>query len=286
MRAAIVAMRGRVEGLLILAPELDATGLGELDTATPTVFLNSRIEHGASSALAIDSYQGAREMIRHLVACGHRSIAHIAGPAGNFDAHERERGYKDELAASLPRARPYVIRGDFTEAAGYAAGHAIGGEHKPRRPTAVFAANDGMALGCLAAFDELGIAVPAELGVAGFDDIPQAAFVRPALTTMRVRIAELGRAAVNRLAEAIAHPEASPTITLLRPDLVVRDSCGAVITRAPDPDPDPRSSPPPSPVSDRGPDGTVHRTESRERSARPRTAAPRPRRRSPRKTAR
>jgi LacI family transcriptional regulator len=198
-------------------------------------------------------------------------IAHVAGPTNNFDAHERERGYRDELAASVPRSRPYVARGDFTEASGYAAGHALGAERY--RPDAVFAANDGMALGCLAAFDELGLAVPGDIAVAGFDDIPQAAFVRPALTTMRVRIAELGRGAVSRLAEAIAHPEAVAAVTtLFKPDLVVRDSCGAVVTLAP--------SPNRQPVSDGGHDATDHGTESREsrgRSDRPRPAAPRSR---------
>ncbi len=271
MAASIRAMRGRVEGLLILAPQLDATGLGELDTATPTVFMNSRVDDGASSWLATDSYHGAREMVRHLVTCGHRTIAHVAGPADNFDAHERERGYLDELAASLPGARPQVIRGDFTEASGYAAGRAIGTER--RRPDAVFAANDGMALGCLAAFDELVLAVPTDIAVTGFDDIPLATFVRPALTTMRVRIAELGRGAVGRLAEMIAHPEAArPAATLLRPDLVVRDSCGAVVTRAP--------SSPRQPVSDGGHDGTDPRIEARERRGQPRRL---PRSRSPRR---
>lgn len=262
MEGAIRAMRGRVEGLLVLAPQLDVGGLGELDPATPMVFMNSRVD-GASS-LAIDCYQGARDMVRHLVTCGHRSIAHIAGPQDNFDAHERERGYRDELAASLPSARPHVIRGDFSESAGYAAGRAIGAER--RRPAAVFAANDGMALGCLAALDELGLDVPGDIAVTGFDDIPLAAYVRPALTTMRVRIADLGRGAMNRLAEAIAHPEAAHTATsLLRPDLVVRDSCGAVITRAP--------SPHRQPVTDGGHDETQPRSEPNPRSKRrsPRT---------------
>jgi LacI family transcriptional regulator len=269
MQVAIRAMRGRVEGLLVLAPQLDVGGLSELDPATPMVFMNSRVD-GASS-LAIDCYQGARDMVRHLVTCGHRSIAHIAGPQDNFDAHERERGYHDELAASLPQARPNVIRGDFSESAGYAAGRAIGAER--RRPSAVFAANDGMALGCLAALDEFGLNVPVDIAVTGFDDIPLAAYVRPALTTMRVRIAELGRGAMNRLAEAIAHPEATHTVTaLLRPDLVVRDSCGAVITRAPSPN---RQT-----VSDGGHDETQARTPqppSKRRAARARRQRRKPR---------
>ena len=231
MAAAIRAMRGRVEGLLVLAPQLDAAGLDELDAEVPTVFMNTRVTGGASSSLAIDSYGGARAMVRHLVARGHRSIAHISGPADNFDSHERERGYRDELAAALPRARPVVVRGDFTEASGYAAGHDLGA--RSPRPAAVFAANDVMAIGCIAAFHALGLAVPDDLAVAGFDDIPLAAYIRPALTTMRVPIVELGRSAVTRLAAAIAQPtRTKPVTTTLQPELVVRESCGPAKSRA------------------------------------------------------
>jgi LacI family transcriptional regulator len=257
MAAAIRAMRGRVEGLLVLAPQLDAAGLGELDAAVPTVFMNSRVDDGESSSLAIDSYGGARAMVRHLIACGHRAIAHVTGPVDNFDSHERERGYREELAASLPRARARVIRGDFTEASGYAAGRALG-DVQPR-PTAVFAANDVMAIGCLAAFAERDLAVPGDIAVTGFDDIPLAAFVRPALTTMRVQIVELGRGAVVQLAAAIAQPDTTRAVTtLLRPELVVRESCGAT-SQHPQPDR--------QPISDGGHDESSHpRSEPRSRA--------------------
>jgi LacI family transcriptional regulator, galactose operon repressor len=229
MAAAIRAMRGRVEGLLVLAPELDAAGLGEIDAEVPAVFINSRVDDGVSS-LAIDSYAGARAMVRHLVARGHRTIAHVAGPARNFDSHERERGYRDELAAALPSARPVVIRGDFTETSGYAAGRELAA--RTPRPAAVFAANDVMAIGCLAAFGALGLAVPGHIAVAGFDDIPLAAFARPALTTMRVPIVELGRGAVTQLAAEIAAPETPRAATIkFLPELVVRDSCGTAVPR-------------------------------------------------------
>ena len=231
MAAAIRAMRGRVEGLLVLAPQLDAAGLGELDGAVPTVFMNSRVDDGVSSSLAIDSYGGARAMVKHLVSLGHRSIAHVTGPIDNFDSHERERGYRDELAASLPRARARVVRGDFSETSGYAAGQTLGAATP--RPAAVFAANDVMAIGCLAAFDALGLAVPGDIAVAGFDDILLAAYIRPMLTTMRVQIVELGRGAVTQLAAAIAQPgRARPVTTKLRPELIVRESCGAAGPRA------------------------------------------------------
>jgi LacI family transcriptional regulator len=231
MTEAIRAMHGRVEGLLVLAPQLDTAELAALDAGVPTVFMNSRIAGRVAWSLAIDSYGGARAMVRHLVACGHKSIAHVTGPADNFDSHERERGYRDELAASLPSARVQVVRGDFIETSGYAAGRALGAARS--RPAAVFAANDAMAIGCLAAFDTLGIAVPGDVAVAGFDDIPLAAFVRPALTTMRVSIVELGRGAVSRLAAAIAQPDTRATSTTLEPELVVRDSSGAHRPRAP-----------------------------------------------------
>lgn len=251
MAAAVRAMHGRVEGLVILAPQLEGGRI--LDRATPTVFINSKVPPGESPVLAIDSYGGARAMVRHLVAAGHRTIAHVAGPVDNFDSHERERGYRDELAASLRGVRPHVIRGDFTEASGFAAGKELARAAPDARPAAVFAGNDMMALGCLAAFEAAGLVVPRDLALAGFDDIPLAAYVRPALTTMRVPIFELGRGAVTQLAASIrAHGAslASPP-TLFEPELVIRDTCGSAARRAPrrdggsdghaTPDPRPRS---------------------------------------------
>jgi LacI family transcriptional regulator len=200
-----------------------AAAMRALVADVPTVFMNSRVT--GRPALAIDNYGGARAMVRHLIGRGHRTITHIAGPADNFDAHERERGYRDELAAALPRVKPVVVRGDFSEAAGYAAGRTLASGK--RRPAAVFAANDGMAIGCLAAFDSLGLAVPRDLAVTGFDDIPLAAYVRPPLTTMRVPIVELGRGAVSQLVTAITTPTPTRTLTPpLAPTLIVRESCG------------------------------------------------------------
>jgi len=176
--------------------------------------------------LSIDSYGGAREMVKHLVALGHRTIAHVTGPVDNYDSHERERGYRDELAASLPNARPNVVRGDFSEASGYAAGRTLAAATPP--PAAVFAANDVMAIGGLAAFAELGLVAPRDIAITGFDDVPLAAYVRPALTTMRVPIVDLGRDALDQLAAAIATPGTTRAATTwLRPRLVVRESCGA-----------------------------------------------------------
>jgi LacI family transcriptional regulator len=223
MAEAIRAMHGRVEGMIILAPHLEAARIRAFHTTTPTVFVNSPVAPGTSPVLAIDGYNGARAMVRHLAA-RHTAIVHVAGPDDNFDAHERERGYRDELAARVRGARPHVVRGDFSEAAGRAAARTIAALSP--RPTAVFAANDMMAIGCLSGFTELGLSVPRDIAVTGFDDIPLASYVRPALTTMRVEIYELGRAAVARLTAVLADKRPAP-ITSLTPELVVRESCGA-----------------------------------------------------------
>ena len=207
MAAAIRAMSGRVEGLLIMAPHVDASSLHQsLSDSLPIVFMNSRVDRTQSS-LSIDSYKGARAVVRHLVACGRRKIAHIAGPEDNFDSQERLRGYRDELVRSAPKLRPLVMEGDFTERSGYVAGARLA--VLADRPDAVFAANDMMAVGCLAA-------------------LAVAAFIRPALTTARARISDLGRSALRQLSTLIESPyHLPPTNHTFEPELIVRESCGA-----------------------------------------------------------
>jgi LacI family transcriptional regulator len=224
--AAIRAMRGRVDGLLIMPPYVDSGFLDKhLPGDLPIVLMNSPIQDGRHSSLSIDSYNGARAMVRHLVACGHRRIAHIAGPDDNFDSQERARGYRDELARLVPDAPPLVVQGDFTEKAGYSAGQRLSAPGD--RPDAVFAANDMMAVGCLVALNEAGVQVPRDMGLAGFDDIPLACFVRPALTTMRVRIVELGRSALEQMALTIERRQRTRSLAqMFLPELVIRVSCG------------------------------------------------------------
>lgn len=224
--AAIRAMRGRVDGLLVMSPYVDSGFLDDhLPSDLPIVLMNSPIQDGRHSSLSIDSYNGARAMIRHLVACGHRRIAHIAGPDDNFDSQERLRGYCDELCRLVPDACPMVLPGDFTETSGYAAGHELAALDP--RPDAIFAANDMMAVGCLMALTEAGVRVPRDIGLAGFDDIPLACFIRPALTTMRVRIDELGRSAMEQIAQTIERPGRPRSLAqMFLPELVIRSSCG------------------------------------------------------------
>lgn len=220
--AAIRSMKGRVDGLLIMSPHLDPEFLtNNLSDVLPAVLMNAHdIEKWP--AVSVEDYNGAATMVRHLASAGRTRVAHIAGPTGNNDAAERLRGYKDARPADL--GPDYIVHGDFTVASGYAAGLLLG--RLDPLPDAIFAANDMMAAGCLEALGRLGLRVPEDIAVGGFDDVPVAHFLRPALTTMRIDVAALGRKALERLTATIAAPAADLPNERITPELIVRESCG------------------------------------------------------------
>jgi len=227
LAAALRAMRGRVDGLLVMSPHVDADMLDQnVPASMPMVLMNTPQPGERHSSVSVDNYGGAAAMVRHLVGRGHRQIAMIGGPEDNFDARERLRGFRETLQRLRPGARPLVLRGDFSEEAGYRAGRQL--LSMTTRPDAVFAANDMMAIGCLFALHEGGVRVPEDIALAGFDDIPIARFVTPPLTTVRVRIDDLGHRAMERLASLIDdNDSANGTTEQLSCELVVRQSCGA-----------------------------------------------------------
>ena len=196
---AIRTMRGRVDGLLVMPPEGDASYLqGAVPAGLPAVLLNhDRCEGGRAGAVGVDHYGGARAMTAHLVAQGYRRIAHIAGPHHNRDARERQRGFVDGLSAATGERSPIIIPGDYSERGGAEAARLlIAGQLKV---DAIFCANDMMAIGALTLLADAGIAVPDRIAVAGFDDIPLAHYAVPPLTTMKVCIAEMGSRAMTQL---------------------------------------------------------------------------------------
>src|SRR5664279_4176593 len=225
--AALRAMNGRVDGLLVMSPHVNADFLwGNVADELPAVLMNTRVAGGAHSSFAVDNHGGAYAMVRHLVERGHRDIAFVAGPESNFEAQERLRGYRAALADLLPGTWEHVLQGDFTQESGFRAGNQV--VALTDRPTAVFASNDMMAIGCLSALNEAGVDVPREIALAGFDDIPISRYVNPSLTTVRARIAELGGLALERLASAIEEPgRMSAQHQTLRADLIVRQSTAA-----------------------------------------------------------
>jgi LacI family transcriptional regulator len=224
---ALRAMQGRVDGLLLMSPHADADFLRQnLPPDLPTVLMNTRLAGNDYCALSVDNDGGARQMVAHLLAVGHRRIAFIQGPPGNRDAAERESGYREALASRAPDSPVVVLRGDFSEESGYHAGQQVLALRP--RPDAVFAANDMMAIGCMAALRDAGIRVPEEIAISGFDDVPMARYVTPPLTTIQVHIAELGGQAMELLGEQIDNPHSvmAGTHRHVTAELVVRASSG------------------------------------------------------------
>lgn len=228
LAALLRAMRGRVDGLVLMSPDVEAkTIAAHLPDALPVVLLNCATADGAVAAIGVDNHGGACAAVRHLVALGHRRVAHIAGAARNRDAQERRRGYRDALAeAGLDVPAGYEVAGDFSEAAGHAAvAHLLALEPPP---TAVFAANDAMAVGALSALRAAGLRVPHDVALVGFDDIPLARYMDPPLTSVRVDIGALGARAFERLEAALRDAAARGPVAAERVPavLVVRGSCG------------------------------------------------------------
>ncbi len=226
---ALRAMQGRVDGLLLMSPHADAAFLQQnLPRGLPTVLMNTGLADDDYCGLSVDNDGGARLMVEHLLALGRRRIVFLQGPPGNRDARQREQGYRESLARLAPDIPVSLVRGDFSEESGYHAGQQVLALRL--RPDAVFAANDMMAIGCLAALREAGVQVPEVIAVSGFDDVPMARYVTPPLTTIQVHIAELGGQAMNWLGDQIDHPqdEVTDRHRHVTAELVVRASSAGV----------------------------------------------------------
>lgn len=221
---AMRAMRGRVDGLLVMPPDSRAeTIAGKFAKDIPTVLLNARPEHGSIPFVSVDNYAGARLVTAHLIACGAKHPVHIAGPAHNCDAIERERAFRDVVHERLGVTDPLVLAGDFREDGGRLAAQAILREQSPC--DAVFAANDLMAVEFMAAMREAGVAIGTELMVAGFDDIPLARYVMPQLTTVHSDILRLGQAAAELVLRLLEDNGTSGSTGLvIAPTLAIRGS--------------------------------------------------------------
>ena len=223
---AMRAMRGRVDGVLLMSPHADADSLRNVPSNLPVVLLCSALGGSDADSVTIQNFSGAKEMVAHLISLGHSRIAIIKGAAANYDSAERLRGYRAALRDSgLTGDRSLEVEGDFTEAGGHAA--ALRLLELERRPTAIFAANDSMAIGALSALRDAGVKVPDQMAVAGFDDIPLARYIDPPLSSVHVPIATLGERAMALLLDAIARKDGrSPRRERVQTSLVIRQSTG------------------------------------------------------------
>ena len=189
----------------------------------------------------VDQVEGARLATRHLLDLGHETVAHLAGPDDWLEAQARKEGWRTALQ-DMGRPVPALLgEGDWTSRSGYEIAHAL---EWTDETTAVFAANDQMALGLLRALAEAGRRVPEDVSVVGFDDLPEAAYFAPPLTTVRQDFVELGRRAVGLILRVLAG-EAEASVPLVEPTLVVRSSTAAPRQSASTPPRAAASTPPP-----------------------------------------
>jgi LacI family transcriptional regulator len=224
-RTALRGMSGRVDGLLVLSPNLTPEAIAEeIPPDTPVVFVHTTGIDGVNDSFRIANVEGATHAMEHLIELGHRRIAIIRGLEGNRDANERWQGYRTALeAAGIPINPIYELPGTFTRDSGHDAASVI--LTMDPRPTAVFASNDYMAIGAMSAFYTAGLRIPEDIAVVGFDDVPSACFASPPLTTIRVPIFELGSRALLRLVDLVEGRNGSTHHDEVLPvQLIVRES--------------------------------------------------------------
>src|SRR5262245_10927393 len=225
--AALRAMRGRIDGLIVMAPDVHAPKAIEQARAdTPLVLIDPGLGARGCDAISISNHDGAYRLVKHLFALGHRRIATITGPSRNIDAQQRLAGYHRALQEHGASGDPDLeICGDFGERSGYEAAARLLALWP--RPTAVFAANDYMAIGVMGALNDAGLRVPQDMAVGGFDDIAMARYLNPPLTTVRVDAYGLGARAAERLIRMQGNGSGRPMREVLSTTLVIRGSCGA-----------------------------------------------------------
>ncbi|MFB8146819.1 LacI family DNA-binding transcriptional regulator [Microbacterium sp. NPDC056003] len=211
-----------VDGIIII---FEASLLDRVEITLPPGLPVVVIDSNAGSGFAVvdtDQALGARQATEHLLGLGHRQVWHIAGPTSSFSAGHRVESWRATLeqAGIIP---PPLVHGDWTTESGHRAALELAGRDDV---TAIFAANDQMALGAMKALHELGRDIPNQVSVVGFDDMDESRAFWPPLTTVRQNFREVGRIAMERLLAQIDDPDAPSQTTLIPTELVVRESSG------------------------------------------------------------
>ncbi|MEY9848685.1 LacI family DNA-binding transcriptional regulator [Streptacidiphilus sp. MAP5-3] len=234
---AIDHLRDRgVEGIVVIVPQREAvSALTELKVPLPMVTVEGGHDLKIPS-VSVDQQLGARLATGHLLATGHPTVWHVAGPMDWLEAEARCTGWRAALEeAGAPVPEPLV--GDWTPLSGYRIGQELAGrvamdaaQRRAQGPTAVFVANDQMALGVLRALREAGMSVPDDVAVVGFDDIPEAEFFLPPLTTIRQNFTAVGQASISLLVSLLdTQATRRDERVVIPPRLVIRASSAAAL---------------------------------------------------------
>ncbi|GHO65190.1 LacI family transcriptional regulator [Ktedonobacter sp. SOSP1-52] len=220
--------RGLADGLLLILPRNAAAYLDTLrQRQFPHVIVDYLSNKQNVPSVSATNFRGAYDAMSFLLSLGHQRIGFITGTMELGSARDRLDGYHAALKDhGIPADSHLICEGDFTQPQGYQYAQEL--LSLPERPTAIFASNDMMAFGVMEAARERGLRLPEDLSIVGFDDIPQASYVHPALTTIRQPLEEMGRSATHLLLKYIAHPNAEIERIELPTRLIIRESCQAL----------------------------------------------------------
>ncbi len=214
---------GLISGLILLAPELNEKLKSVLKKSSiPIVLISSDPSLNNFDRIALDNYKGALQMTEYLIReKKYTRLAHITGPAANNDSELRKKGFVD--ACKKHKVNYSIEVGDFSQESGYnCCRKLLSGKNKPG---VIFAGNDMMALGCYDYVQKAGLKIPADIGIAGFDDIFVSQYLSPSLTTVRINIEEIGKHAAGTLIQRINNEIDSPGVAHLAvSELVIRES--------------------------------------------------------------
>jgi LacI family repressor for deo operon, udp, cdd, tsx, nupC, and nupG len=217
----------QVDGAIMLTARTPPPVIEELAEEYPVVLACEYLEGSRIPTVSIDNISSARKMTEHLIQLGHRRIAHLSGPMHVILSRDRLKGYQQAMATYELDLDPVLIQeGDFSYASGFNLTEKLLALQTP--PTAIFAANDEMAIGAIKAIKQQGLRVPDDIAVAGFDDIQMSSIFEPALTTIAQPVFEIGSTAMELLVRLMEKKEVMKQRFVLEDRLIIRQSCGAL----------------------------------------------------------
>jgi DNA-binding LacI/PurR family transcriptional regulator len=223
-----IAHSKRIDALLVLNPQATDKALMKLiDTRFPVIIFGS-VQHPKENSISIDDSGAAQKATAHLISLGHRQIAHISyAPLSYLAADARFRGYRKALKeGKIAFAKSLFSAGNFSSESGFEAMKKI--LDRGIQPTALFASNDTVAIGAMAAIRSAGLRVPDDISVVGFDDLPFAAFTNPPLTTVRSPAKELGEYAARAAISLLDGKKFGVQSDVVPLNLIIRESCAAL----------------------------------------------------------
>lgn len=219
---------GQADGLVLLDGALSPEALS--GPLRPPMVQVCEWSGGALPTVRVENARGAALAVEHLAELGHRRLGHVTGPAGNVLTEDRLTGFREALVRlGLPLCDEWIFEGDFTMNSGADAAHAW--REMRDRPTAVFLSSDEMAIGFIGALQRVGVRVPQDVSVVGFDDIEIAQHLSPGLTTIRQPRTEIGACAADILLEMMKSKSKEGRSAVVEIELIVRGSSGPVADR-------------------------------------------------------